>query len=58
MPEYSPVTCVKLPGQETELARGEMVNTSGGCFLPGDGSLDHIPDVIGVIDDIYDIISE
>jgi len=32
MPEQSLVNCVKLPGQEAELARGEMMHASGGCI--------------------------
>jgi hypothetical protein len=58
VPEHSPVTCVKLPGQETGLARGKMVNTSGGCILPGCDPLEHIEDIIEIIDDIYDLASE
>ena len=33
MPEQTSVTCVQLPGQEIELARGEMVNTPGGMHF-------------------------
>lgn len=58
IPEQSRVMCVKLPGRETELVRGEMMHVSGGCILPGDDPLDHIPDIIGIIDDIYDMASE
>ncbi len=34
MPAHVSVTCVQLPGQEIELARGEMNQTLGGCCLP------------------------
>ena len=51
MPAQDFVTCVQLPDQETELARGEMVNTSGGCILPGGEPID-------LIDIIEDAVSE
>lgn len=55
IPAHVSVTCVQLPGQEIELARGEMANTSGGCILPGEDPLEHLEDII---DDIYDAVSE
>ena len=64
MPARVSVTCVQLPGQEIELARGEMANTSGGCILPGEDLLEHDPlepleDIIeDIIDDICDTVSE
>ena len=36
-PEHVAVTCVQLPGQETELAHAEMNQTQGGQFCPGPG---------------------
>ena len=36
-PERVAVTCVQLPGQETELAHAEMNQTQGGQFCPGPG---------------------
>ena len=36
MPAQVFVTCAQLPGQELELAHGEMANASGGCILPGE----------------------
>ena len=36
-PEHAAVTCVQLPGQETELAHAEMNQTQGGQFCPGPG---------------------
>ncbi len=55
MPAQVSVTCVQLPGQEIELARSEMANTSGGCILPGEDPLEHLEDII---DDICDAVSE
>ena len=51
MPVQASVTCVQLPGQETEPARDEMANTSGGCILPGGEPID-------LIDIIEDAVSE
>ena len=51
MPEQTSVTCVQLPGQETDLARGEMVNTSGGCILPGGEPIDPLENIIDLIED-------
>ena len=50
-PEQASVTCVQLPGQETELARGEMANTSGGCILPGGEPIDPLENIIDLIED-------
>ena len=67
MPAHVSVTCVQLPGQEIELARDQMANTSGGCILPGDNPLEenpleHLDDIIDyvedAVDDIYDVVSE
>ena len=55
MPAHVSVTCVQLPGQEIELARGEMANISGGCILPGGDPLEHLEDII---DDVCDAVSE
>ena len=51
MPEQASVTCVQLPGQEAELARGEMANTSGGCILPEGEPIDPFEDIIDIIAD-------
>ena len=62
MPEQTSVTCVQLPGQEIELARGEMVNTPGGCILSGEDPLELLEDIIDyvedTVDDIYFTVSE
>ena len=50
-PEQTSVTCVQLPGQETELAQGEMANTSGGCILPGGEPIDPLENIIDLIED-------
>ena len=34
-PEHAAVTCVQLPGQETELAHAEMNQTQGGRLFAG-----------------------
>ncbi len=59
-PAQVSVTCVQLPGQEIELARGEMANTSGGCILPGEDLFEHDPlePLEDIIDDICDTVSE
>ena len=51
MPAQDSVACVQLPGQEIELARGEMANTSGGCILPGEDPLEHLEDIVDIIED-------
>ena len=51
MPEQTSVTCVQLPGQEIELARGEMANTPGGCILPGGEPIDPLENIIDLIED-------
>lgn len=51
MLEQTSVTCVQLPGQETDLARGEMANTSGGCILPGGEPIDPLENIIDLIED-------
>ena len=60
MPAQVSVTCVQLPGQESELAHGEMANTSGGCILPGEDLFEHDPlePLEDIIDDICDAVSE
>ena len=60
MPAQVSVTCVQLSGQEIELARGEMANTSGGCILPGEDLFEHDPfePLEDIIDDICDTVSE
>ncbi|MDE2699276.1 MAG: hypothetical protein F4Y79_05765 [Gemmatimonadetes bacterium] len=60
MPAQVSVTCVQLPGQESELAHGEMANTSGGCILPGEDLFEHDPlePLEDIIDDICDTVSE
>lgn len=60
MPAQVSVTCVQLPGQEIELAHGEMANTSGGCILPGEDLFEHDPlePLEDIIDDICDTVSE
>ena len=60
MPAQISVTCVQLPGQESELAHGEMANTSGGCILPGEDLFEHDPlePLEDIIDDICDTVSE
>ena len=58
MPAQTSVTCVQLPGQETELVRGEMANTSGGCILPGEDLSEHDPLIEDIIDAIGDAVSE
>ena len=62
MPEQISVACVQLLGQETELARGEMANTSGGCILPEGDPAEILEDIIDYIedtvDDIYYTVSE
>ena len=37
MPAQGSVACVQLPGQEIELAHGEMNQTLGGCLPPSPG---------------------
>ena len=60
MPAQDSVTCVQLPGQEIELVRDEMANTSGGCILSGEDLYERGPlepfEVI--IDAIEDAVSE
>ena len=51
MPAHVSVTCVQLPGQEIELVRGEMANTSGGCILPGGEPIEPFEDIIDIIED-------
>ena len=58
MPAQVSVTCVQLLGQEIELARGEMANTSGGCILPGEDLSEHDPLIEDIIDTIGDAVSE
>ena len=58
MPARVSVTCVQLLGQEIELARGEMANTSGGCILPGEDPLEHLEHLEDMIDNICDAVSE
>ena len=58
MPAQVSVTCAQLPGQELELAHGEMANTSGGCIFPGEDLFEHEPLIEGIIDDICDVVSE
>ena len=60
MPARVSVTCVQLPGQEIELARGEMANTAGGCILPGEDLFEYDPfePFEDIIDDICDTVSE
>lgn len=60
MPAQVSVTCVQLLGQESELAHGEMANTSGGCILPGEDLFEHDPlePLEDIIDNICDTVSE
>ena len=58
MPAQTSVTCVQLPGQEIELVRDEMANTSGGCILPGEDLSEHDPLIEDIIDIIEDAVSE
>ena len=58
MPAQTSVICIQLPGQEVELARGEMANTSGGCILPGEDLSEHDPLIEDIIDAIGDAVSE
>ena len=66
MPAQTSVACVQLPGQEIELVRDEMANTSGGCILPGEDLLELVEDIIDyvedtvddIVDDISDTVSE
>lgn len=58
MPEQTSVACVQLLGQETELARSEMANTSGGCILPGEDPLEHLEDIMEDIEDALDYIED
>ena len=60
MPAQVSVTCVQLLSQESELAHGEMANTSGGCILPGEDLFEHDPlePLEDIIDDICDTVSE
>ena len=51
MPVQDSVTCVQLPGQEIELVRGEMANTSGGCILPGGEPIEPFEIIIDAIED-------
>ena len=53
MPEQTAVACVQLPGHETDLARGEMANTSGGCLPPRLGFL-IIREVVEIILDVIE----
>ena len=51
MPAQDSVTCVQLPGQEIDLVRGEMANTSGGCILPGGEPIELFEIIIDAIED-------
>lgn len=60
MPARVSVTCVQLPGQELELAPGEMANASGGCILPGEDMFEHDPfeSLEDIIEDAVDYIGD
>ena len=58
MPAQFSVTCVQLPGQESELAHGEMANTAGGCILPGEDPIEHLEDIIDYVEDAVDYIGD
>ncbi len=65
MPEQISVTCVQLPGQEIELAHGEMNQTLGGFISPLDMAIITIRAIYvvdcasewidGVVDDVNEI---
>lgn len=59
-PAQFSVICVQLPGQEIELAHGEMADTDGGCILPGEDLFEYDPfePLEDVIDGICDTVSE
>ncbi len=58
MPAQVSVTCVQLPGQEIELAHGEMANAAGGCILPGEDPLELFEDIIDYIEDAVDYVED
>lgn len=56
-PEHATVTCVQLPGRETELVDGEMNQTLGGRLIPL-GRYYMLPAGRFVVEFIADCISE
>ena len=64
MPAQTSVTFVQLPGQEIELAHGEMYQTRGGLFFPSDTvtiiiATNYVVDCVSEwIDDVIDDVNE